>query len=91
MNACSEATIATGIGGAWRIVAIASAMNVVGCAGFLILPALVQGAQQSLHMSDREVGVLSAVAMAGSVLSSLLAPSWVRRLNWRLGARLVFW
>ena len=63
-------------------------MNVVGCAGFLILPALVQGAQQTLHMSDREVGVLSAVGMAGSVLSSLLAPSWVRRLNWRLGARL---
>ncbi len=73
---------------AWRIVGIASALNVVGCAGFLILPTLVQGAQQTLHMSDREVGALSAVGMAGSVLSSLLATSWVRRLSWRLAARL---
>src|SRR5579862_7012289 len=88
MNSSSEATIATRSGGTWKIVAIASALNVVGCAGFLILPMLVQGAQQTLHMNDREVGFLSAAGMAGSVVSSLLAASWVRRLNWRAAARL---
>lgn len=82
-----EMPVDTRPAGGWSIVTIASALNVVGCAGFLILPALVQGAQQTLHMNDREVGVLSAVAMVGSVLSSLLATSWVRRLNWRAAAR----
>lgn len=68
-------------------IAATAILNVVGTAGFLVLPTIVEGAQLSLHMSDREVGVLSALGMAGGMVSAIVAKSWVRRMAWPVAAR----
>jgi predicted MFS family arabinose efflux permease len=68
-------------------IAATAILNVVGTAGFLVLPTVVEGAQLSLHMSDREVGVLSALGMAGGMVSAIVAKSWVRRMAWPVAAR----
>jgi MFS transporter, DHA1 family, inner membrane transport protein len=64
------------------------ALNVIGIATFDVLPTVVEGAQQSLHFSESDIGVLSAMIMAGSAIGSVLAKYWVRRLDWRLAARI---
>jgi MFS transporter, DHA1 family, inner membrane transport protein len=69
-------------------IAATSILNVIATAGFLVLPIIVAGAQQTLHMSDREVGVLSALGMAGSMVSAIVAKWWVRSMSWPTAARI---
>ena len=55
-------------------------------ASFLVLPLLVDGAMQSLHYSDQQVGVLSSLVSVGVTVSAVVAGFWVRRVSWRLAA-----
>lgn len=65
-----------------------TALNVVAVAEFCILPTVVAGTQLSLNFSAREVGVLSALFMAASVIGSTLSKFWIRRVSWPAAARL---
>ncbi len=61
--------------------------NVVAIATFLVLPTVVDGAERSLHFTDRDVGFLSAINMAGSMVSAIGAKFWVRRVPWARAVR----
>jgi MFS family permease len=50
------------------------------------LPQLIEAVVSDLHFSDREVGFLSSLLMAGSMLSAIAATFWVRRVPWRMAA-----
>jgi MFS family permease len=65
-------------------VAAAVCLSVIGTAVFLILPQFIGAAVADLGFSDREVGFLSAILMAGSTLSAIAATYWVRRISWRV-------
>jgi hypothetical protein len=47
-------------------------LNVVAIFTFNVLPTVVEGAQQSLHLSPSAIGVLSALIMAGNTLGSVV-------------------
>ena len=64
------------------------ALAVISTAAFAVLPALVKGAQQSLHFSPGDIGILAAMINAGGVLGSVTARYWVRRLPWRQATRI---
>jgi predicted MFS family arabinose efflux permease len=68
------------------VIAVAVVFSFVSMAGFLVLPQLVEGVVTSLHFSERQVGWLSAVTAAGSMVSALAATLWVRRVSWRRAA-----
>ena len=68
------------------VIAVAVVFSFVSMAGFLVLPQLVEGVVTSLHFSARQVGWLSAVSAAGSMVSALAATLWVRRVSWRRAA-----
>ena len=72
MDSDHRATVAAGV-----------CLSVIGCAAFLILPQLVAAAAADLRFSDRQLGFLSAMLMAGSALSAVVSTFWVRRLSWR--------
>jgi len=67
-------------------IAAAVALSVIAMASFLVLPLLVDGAMQSLHYSDQQVGVLSSLVSVGVTVSAVVAGFWVRRVSWRLAA-----
>jgi MFS family permease len=63
-------------------VVAAVVLSVIGTAGFLILPQLIEAAVVDLKFSDRQVGILSSLLMAGSTVSAIAATFWVRRVSW---------
>ncbi|HWG69703.1 MAG TPA: MFS transporter [Steroidobacteraceae bacterium] len=64
------------------------ALAVVSTVTFAVLPNLVKGAQQSLHFSASDIGILAAMINAGGALGSVIAKYWVRRLEWRQATRI---
>lgn len=77
----------TPLKGALGVFAAVVALNVIGVATFDVMPTMVEGAQQSLHLMAGEVGSLSALIMGGSAVGSMVAKYWVRRLAWPTAAR----
>src|SRR6185312_7103048 len=49
------------------------ALAVVSTVTFAVLPNLVKGAQQSLHFSASDIGILAAMINAGGALGSVIA------------------
>jgi MFS transporter, DHA1 family, inner membrane transport protein len=61
-------------------------LSVFGMASFLLMPLMVASAIQSLHYSDRQVGVLASLLAMGTMVSAVAAGFWVRRVSWHLAA-----
>ncbi|HEX4268894.1 MAG TPA: MFS transporter [Steroidobacteraceae bacterium] len=62
-------------------------LNVAAIVTLDLLPTVVAGAQQSLHLSVRDVGVFSSIFMLGNMIGSLLSPYWTRRCSCPTAAR----
>lgn len=69
-----------------RVIAAGVALSTIAMMTFLVLPQFVEAAVGNLGYSEREVGILSSLIMAGSTIASLAASAWVRRLAWRRAA-----
>lgn len=62
-------------------------ISVVAVASFLVLPVFVGAAAADIGLTEREVGFLASAIMTGSALSSILAVTWIRRVNWVVAGR----
>ena len=71
-----------------RTVAAGAALSVVSIATFLLLPQFVEAAVVDLHFTERQVGLLSALNLGGTTISSVASVLWVRRCSWRVAASL---
>ena len=56
---------------------------VVGGAAFLIMPVFIGAAAVQFALNESQVGYLASAVMIGSVMSSIAAVFWIRRINWR--------
>lgn len=66
---------------------MASSLLLLVAAGiWLIMPVYTGAAAVSLGLDESQVGSLAATDFAGLALASLLAPLWIRRVNWRVAA-----
>lgn len=63
-----------------------SLLLVVAAAIWLIMPVYAGAAAVSLRLDESQVGSLASADFAGLALASLLAPLWIRRVNWRVAA-----
>lgn len=63
-------------------------LSVIGAATFLVMPVLLGSAVTAFGYSESDVGLIAALLMAGNALSAASALFWVRRLDWRLAARI---
>lgn len=61
----------------------ALALSVTGVLMFKVLPLLVGAAADQFHVGPRELGLLASSDLVGITVASLLAPLWVRRVDWR--------
>jgi predicted MFS family arabinose efflux permease len=61
----------------------ALALSVTGVLMFKVLPLLVGAAADQFHLGPRELGLLASSDLVGITIASLLAPLWVRRVDWR--------
>jgi predicted MFS family arabinose efflux permease len=61
----------------------ALAISAIGALFYNILPLYVGAAQDSLNLSNSEVGLLPAAFFAGYNLVTVSAFFWIRRWNWR--------
>lgn len=50
---------------------------------WLIMPIYIGAAADSLNLDESQAGTLGFADFAGMALASILAPLWIRRLNWR--------
>ena len=50
---------------------------------WLIMPVYVGAVADSLQLTESQVGLVAAAELAAVALASVLAPFWIRRLNWR--------
>jgi predicted MFS family arabinose efflux permease len=64
-------------------IAMALALSVTGVLMFKVLPLIVGAAADEFGLEPRQIGLLASSDLAGITLASLLAPLWVRRVNWR--------
>jgi predicted MFS family arabinose efflux permease len=64
------------------------ALNVAAIVTLCVLPTVVAGAQQSLQLSVRDVGIFSSLFMLGNMIGSLLSPYWNRRCSCSTAARM---
>jgi predicted MFS family arabinose efflux permease len=71
-----------------RTVAAGATLSVVAIATFLLLPQLIEATVEDLHYTEAQVGILSALIMAGLTIASLASSLWVRRSSWRAAAAL---
>jgi predicted MFS family arabinose efflux permease len=71
-----------------RAVAAGATLSVVAIATFLLMPQFIEAAVADLHYTEAQVGVLSALLLAGTTIASAVASLWVRRLPWRTAASL---
>jgi len=58
-------------------------MSVTGTMMFKVLPLVVGAAAESFHLQPHQLGLFASSDLAGITLASLLAPLWVRRVDWR--------
>ena len=58
-------------------------VGVIGSFVLLILPVLVGGMVDQFGWGDKEVGWLASADMAGSAIASLLALTFIARINWK--------
>ena len=71
-----------------RTVAAGAALSVVSIATFLLLPQFVEASVVDLHFTEAQVGLLSALNLGGTTISSVASVLWVRRCSWRMAASL---
>ena len=71
-----------------RTVAAGATLSVVSIATFLLLPQFVEAAVVDLHLTEGQVGLLSALIMGGTTIASVASIFWVRRWSWRTAAAL---
>ena len=71
-----------------RVVAAGAALSVVSIATFLLLPQFVEASVVELHFTEGQVGLLSALNLGGTTISSVASVLWVRRCSWRMAASL---
>ena len=64
----------------------ASVILTMGGLIFLVMPIYAGAAATSLGLNESEVGLIAATDFAGIALASILAPFWIRRINWRTAA-----
>lgn len=66
----------------------ASFLSCLGLGTFLLLPTLVAAAASDpgLHFNEWQLGILSAVLSAGTMVAGLMAPFWIRTVSWRRAA-----
>lgn len=64
----------------------AIALSVIAVACFLLQPQISQAAVESLHYSERMVGVLAAAVLGGQAIAAIAAAWLVRRVPWRPAA-----
>ena len=64
-------------------------MNVISLEAFWLLPTIVDGLKTDLHLSAPEIGMVSAVGTAASMIAALLTKYWVRRFQWPAAARIL--
>ena len=69
-------------------VAAGATLSVVSIATFLLLPQFVEATVVDLHFTERQVGLLSALILGGTTISSVASVLWVRRCSWRMAASL---
>jgi predicted MFS family arabinose efflux permease len=50
---------------------------------FLIQPVFLGALAETFQLTARQSGYLAAIEMAGAAVTSLLAPLWINRVNWR--------
>jgi hypothetical protein len=62
-------------------------LSVIGAATFLVMPVVLGSAVTALDLSEREVGLIAALLMAGNALSAASALFWVRLVDWRAVSR----
>lgn len=67
-------------------IASAALLLIVAGAIWLIMPVYMGAAADSLQLDESEIGSLAAADFAGLALASLLAPLWIRRVNWRVAS-----
>ena len=63
------------------------ALNVAAIVTLCVLPTVVEGAQQSLQLSVRDVGIFSSIFMLGNMIGSLMSPYWNFRFTGSTAAR----
>jgi hypothetical protein len=63
-------------------------LSVIGAATFLVMPVVLGSAVVTFNFSEREVGLIAALLMAGNALSAASALFWVRVVDWRMAARI---
>ncbi|MCC7411442.1 MAG: hypothetical protein IT495_07415 [Gammaproteobacteria bacterium] len=74
------------VGGTLPVLA-ALCLSVTGPMLFKVLPLVVGAAAASFGLQPRQLGLLAASDLAGVFCAALLAPLWVRRVDWRRAAR----
>ena len=70
------------------VIAVTLCLCVTGTMIFKVLPLVVGAAANSYQLTAAQLGALASSDLAGIALASVLAPLWVRRVDWRLAARL---
>jgi len=78
-----NATNETGWVSGRTAITAALALSVTGVLMFKVLPLLVGAAADQFRLGPRELGLLASSDLLGITLASLLAPLWVRRVDWR--------
>jgi len=59
-------------------------LSVIGMSVFLILPLLIGAAVNSLGFDEQSIGFMASSIMFASALSSIIAITWIRKINWHL-------
>lgn len=70
-----------------RATVAAILLSVIGAATFLVMPVVLGSAVIAFGLSERQVGLIAALLMAGNALSAVSALFWVRVLDWRVASR----
>lgn len=67
---------------------VASVASAIGGLPFNTLPIVLGGFADSLRLDASQIGTLGSACTGGYLLSTLLGPLWVERINWRLATAL---
>tara|TARA_R110002110_G_scaffold205066_1_gene416748 strand:- start:148198 stop:149370 length:1173 start_codon:yes stop_codon:yes gene_type:complete len=74
-------------GDAWFPLLVTLCLSVTGTLIFKVLPLVVGAAAESYALSPSQLGQLASSDLAGIAVASVVAPLWVRRVDWRSAAR----
>jgi len=67
-------------------IAAAVALSCIGVFGVLAAPILANTLGASLELTADQIGLIIGAEIGGGALASLLATTWIHRVNWRLTA-----